>query len=217
MPTKVSPIPDAVVVDFDGTIALADVGDEMCERFADPGWREIDLRWVRKEISLGEAQRQMWGTMRAAPEALVAFARQVGALRPGLDAFLDRCAGRGAEVFLASGGFDFYIQAVLGEARWSRFAARFCNVGRPEAGGVAVAFPHQAELGCPLCAVCKGRVCAALAVAGRRVAFVGDGTSDRCVIGQAHQIFAVRGGKLAAACRAAGAAATEFDSFDELA
>src|SRR5438876_423243 len=81
---------------------------------------------------------------------------------------------------------------------------------------VGDAFPHRERLGCPLCGVCKGRVVDELHAAGRRVTFVGDGTSDRCAVGRAERIFAVRGSKLAAECRARGAAAVEFDSFDEI-
>src|SRR5262249_14844413 len=134
-------------------------------------------------------------------------------LRPGLDAFLDAC--RGTELVLASGGFDFYIEAILGEQRLARFAAVFANAGVVENGGVRVSFPHRERLGCGLCAVCKGRICDERRTAGRCVIFVGDGTSDRCAIGRADRLFAVRGSKLAVACRVAAAPAVEFDTLAE--
>ncbi len=204
----------SLVIDFDGTITHADVGDEICERFADARWRELDRRWERKEIALPDAQREIWALVTAPAAAILGYAREIGAIRPGLDALLD--AAGGAELVLASGGFDFYIEAILG-ARLARFDAVFCNRGVVGAGGVAVSFPLRASHGCALCAVCKGRVCAERRRAGRRVIFVGDGTSDRCAIGQADELWAVRGSKLAAACAAAGAPAREFDGFDEIA
>src|SRR5438309_1022287 len=83
--TRQSPV---IVLDFDGTVTQKDIGDEICDRFAPPAWREIDAAWVRNEISLPEAQRRMWGLARAErPEAL-AHARAIGHLRPGLDALL---------------------------------------------------------------------------------------------------------------------------------
>lgn len=209
-------MPLTIILDFDGTIACADVGDELCERFGDPRWRELDAAWERREISLPDAQREMWALVKAPAEALLAHARACGRVRDGLDELLAAAERLGAEVVLASGGFDFYIEAILGE-RLGRFARVWTNRGVVGDGGVAVSFPHRDRVGCPLCAVCKGRLCDEARAAGRTVVFAGDGTSDRCVIGRADALFAVRGGKLAAACRAAGVEHKEFDSFSEIA
>jgi 2-hydroxy-3-keto-5-methylthiopentenyl-1-phosphate phosphatase len=207
--------PTTVVLDFDGTVTTADVGDEICERFADPRWRDLDRLWEEKRISLPDAQAEMWSLVSGGRDEILAHARAVGTLRPGLDALLDAC--RGAELVLASGGFNFYIEAILGERRLTRFAAIYSNHGLLENGGVRVSFPHRQTLGCELCAVCKGHICDERRAAGRRVVFVGDGTSDRCAIGRADLLFAVRGSKLAAACRVAAAPAIEFERLDEVA
>jgi len=207
--------PTTVVLDFDGTVTTADVGDEICERFADPGWRDLDRLWEEKRISLPDAQAGMWALVSGGRDEILTYAKAIGTLRPGLDAFLDAC--RGSELVLASGGFDFYIEAILGARRLARFAAVYANKGVVENGGVRVSFPHRERLGCGLCAVCKGRICDDRRAAGRRVIFVGDGTSDRCAVGRADRLFAVRGSKLAAACRVAAAPAVEFDTLDEVA
>ena len=203
---------EVVIFDFDGTLVTSDIGDELCERFADPSWRLIDAAWERREISLHEAQRRMWALVRASPADLLGWVRDHVALRPGLDALLARLAARGARVVLASGGFDFYIEAVLGP-RLAGFEAAFYNRATLGPSGVEVAFPHVQALGCDLCPVCKGRVCDRYRAEGARVTFVGDGTSDRCAIGRADRLFAVRGSKLA---RAAGAEAILFDTFHEI-
>jgi 2,3-diketo-5-methylthio-1-phosphopentane phosphatase len=207
--------PLVLVLDFDGTMTRLDVGDEVCERFADPRWREIDAAWLRGELSLPEAQRQMWALCRASRAEAVRFAREVGALRPGLDALLDAVTAAGGEAWLASGGFDFYIEAIL-DAQRARFARAWYNRAHFDAGGIGVEFPH-AEVACATCAVCKGRVVDAARAVARRVVFAGDGSSDRCVIGRGAEIFAVRGGRLAAGCEAAGAPYTPFDELFEVA
>jgi 2,3-diketo-5-methylthio-1-phosphopentane phosphatase len=206
---------ETLVLDFDGTVACLDVGDELCDRFADPRWRELDRRWDRREIALPDAQLEMWALIDASPEEIAAYVREHGALRDGFDALLDAARARGAELVLASGGFDFYIEAILGE-RLRRFDRVLANHGVLAGRGVTVSFPHRAALGCALCAVCKGRVVDEARRAGRRVVFAGDGSTDRCAIGRADRLFAVRGSKLAAACRAAGAPFEEFDSFHEV-
>src|SRR5258706_4146790 len=102
-----------LVLDFDGTVTEKDVGDEVCDRFARTEWRDIDAQWVRNEISLPDAQRLMWGMARCERDEAVAWAHAIGHLRPGLDAFLDAAERAGARLWLASGGFDFYIEAIL--------------------------------------------------------------------------------------------------------
>src|SRR5581483_11042713 len=146
-----------LVLDFDGTVTERDIGDEICDRFAPPEWREIDAQWVRHELSLPEAQRRMWGLARATRDEAVAFARSVGHERPGLDALLERVRKQGGRAWLASGGFDFYIEALL-DTRLARFERVFFNTTRFVDGRIEVEFPHAA-IACQKCAVCKGNVC----------------------------------------------------------
>jgi 2,3-diketo-5-methylthio-1-phosphopentane phosphatase len=200
------------VLDFDGTVTEKDVGDEICERFAAPEWKQIDDAWVRNEISLPEAQRRMWALAECGESEALAHARAVGRLRPGLDQLLDSVERRGGEVWLASGGFDFYIRALLG-TRLARFGRTYFNGARFRDGVVQVDFPHD-QLACGRCAVCKGKVCELAQSRGERVVFVGDGASDRCAIGRADLLCAVEGSLLARACEERG---VDYLPFRELA
>ena len=202
-----------LVLDFDGTVTEKDVGDEVCDRFAPPEWRDIDAAWVRNEISLPEAQRRMWALARCSREEAVAYSSEVGRVRAGLDRFLDAAAAAGAELWLASGGFDFYIEGILGE-RLRRFERSFFNRARFVGSRIELEF-HQG-LGCDKCAVCKGRVCDLAKAEGKRVIFVGDGASDRCAIGRADAICAVGGSMLARGCEARGVAYRPFEDFQAL-
>lgn len=206
--------PLVLVLDFDGTVTTRDIGDEVCGRFADPAWRAIDEAWVRGELSLPEAQQQMWALARCGRDEALQCAREVGALRPGLDAVLDALSGAGGAAWLASGGFDFYIEALL-DGRLARFQRAYFNRARFVEGRVAVEFPH-AELACGRCAVCKGKVCDLARAAGARVIFVGDGASDRCAIGRADVLCAVEGSMLARACRERGADHVPIARLDEV-
>jgi 2,3-diketo-5-methylthio-1-phosphopentane phosphatase len=203
-----------LVLDFDGTIATADVGDALCDRFAPPAWREVDAAWVRGELPLPEAQRRMWALCRASRSEAIAAAHEVGGLRPGLDALLDGAAARGAGVWLASGGFDFYIEALL-EGRLARFERAFFNRVRFDGDRLHVEFPHSA-LACARCAVCKGRVCDLARAAAGRVVFAGDGHSDRCVLGRADAVAAVQGGALAREAEERRLPVRVFERLDEL-
>ena len=207
-----------IVLDFDGTVTEKDIGDEVCDRFAPPAWRDIDAAWLRNEISLPEAQRRMWAMARAERHEALAYAHEIGHLRRGLDQLMTSCVAGGSELWLASGGFDFYIEGILG-ARLDRFSRVYCNRAHFSNGNIAVEFPHSA-IACDRCAVCKGNVCdqarAGAGGARRPVIFIGDGSSDRCAIGRADRLFAVRDSILARTCDERGAEYTPFDGLDEV-
>lgn len=204
-----------LVLDFDGTVTERDIGDEICDRFAPPEWREIDAAWVRSELSLPEAQRRMWSLARASREEALAHARAIGHLRPGLTALLDGVERANGSAWLASGGFDFYIEAIL-TTHLGRFRQAWFNRAHFSGGAIEVDFPHDG-LACGRCAVCKGKVCDLARGSARRVVFVGDGASDRCAIGRADEIWAVEGSLLARACKERGIAHRTFTRLDEIA
>ena len=135
-------------------------------------------------------------------------------MRPGLDALLDGAAALGVPVWLASGGFDFYIAALLG-ARMAAFARRYHNRMRFAGDRLTPEFPH-ARFACDRYAVCKGLVCDEGHRHFDRIVFAGDGTSDRCVIGRADVLCAVRGSLLATEAGERGAAYRPFDRLDEI-
>ena len=207
-----------LVLDFDNTLTERDVGDALCDRLAPPAWREWDDRWCRGEISLPEAQRHMWGLARATRDEAVAAALAVTRLREGLDGLLDAAEARGIEVWIASGGFDFYIDAFLGDRR-RRFARIDCNSMQWVGHRMTPVF-NRPELSCGRCAVCKGKVCDLAAATGARVMFAGDGHSDACVLGppaRAQRIAALRGSALERIAGERGVKVGAFDDLDELA
>ena len=193
--------PPLLICDFDGTITTEDIGDALCDRFADPAWRDLDAAWLRGELSLPEAQRQMWSLVRASREELLAHARAVGAFRDGAEELFAAARRGDIELVIASGGFDLYIDALLGE-RVTSLAGRYHN--RLVSEGDRVVLELAQGIGCERCAVCKGEVVRRWLAPGRRVAFCGDGSSDRCAAGVAPELFAVEGGALARHCAERG-------------
>ncbi len=201
-----------LVCDFDGTLALQDVGDALCRRLADPSWTTWEEAWHRREVSLPEAQRHMWETVRASEAELLAVAREVGALRPGAADLLDAHDAGRIELVLASGGFRFYIEALLGP-RWDHVRL-YANELEARATGAVCLFPHT-ELHSALYAVDKSKVIARHRGedSNRRVIFVGDGSSDVSVTDTDAEIFAVKDRALALACNDAGRTYVPIETF----
>lgn len=195
-------LPPLLVCDFDGTLTKVDVGDALCERFADPAWLEVEAEWSAGALSLPAAQRRMWRHVSVDRDSLVQESLRVGTFREGADALFEAVRAGRLELIIASGGFGLYIEALLG-ARMGCLTASYYSDLEAHADGARCEFPHD-DLACPRCAVCKGEVLRRHASADRRVAFCGDGLSDRCAAGVAEQLFAVEHSRLAAHCNEAG-------------
>lgn len=194
--------PPLLVCDFDGTLTEVDVGDALCERLADPAWLAVEERWRAGELSLPDAQRQMWRFVSSDTDTLVMEARRIGTLRAGANELFAAVAAGRLELVIASGGFGLYIEALLGE-RLKLASAAYYSLLEPNAEGARCSFPHD-DLACPRCAVCKANVLRRHGARGRRVAFCGDGLSDRCAAGVAPELFALEDSRLAAHCNKTG-------------
>jgi len=203
--------PPLLVCDFDGTLTRRDVGDALCDRFADPSWRQVDEAWLRGEISLPEAQRSMWSTVRAGRDELLVAARELGEFREGAASLFAAVADGRLDLVIASGGFDLYIEPLLGPWLGLLEAAHY-NRLEPAPTGARPTFSDAWS--CTRCAVCKGRIVRWWVDAGRTVAFCGDGSSDRCAIGEAPRLFAVTGSPLHRLCDEQGIGCVAFESFE---
>lgn len=203
--------PLAVIVDFDGTITLQDTGDILMERFCGGGWGDIDPYWERGLLSGREALTRYFSLLPADREALVRCVQEGHRLRPGFHEFARWCAQRGVPLTIASGGLDFYIQAVLereglavpfysatADFRGPRLGMRFTNGVRS----------------CPDVGVCKCWLVEKTKGEALRVAYVGDGLTDACAARRAHLVFARRW--LLDYCRRWGLPHLPFETFADV-
>lgn len=195
-------------MDFDGTLAAADVGNRFFRRFArDAGlWAQLLDDWKGQRITAREC---------LARECALVDVREAEA-----DAFFDehalddeaadllaaiRHAGGYAEV--ASDGLERYVRRLLGRAGLAvphsangvaftesglvpAFASTGPDIAMP-GGRTATARPG-ATAGCGRCGNCKGARLRALRreLPGRTLYLVGDGYSDRCAAAEADVVYA---------------------------
>ena len=210
-------MPTTFLCDFDGTVAPADIGKALVERFstADPGRRRALLAdWISGAIGHRELTVAECGMMRVTAAEALAFSRGFG-LDPHFAGFAHAARARGDRVLIVSEGFDFYIQdqldrAGLGELPWAANRARF------EGDRMIPSFPHGAEpgeggAGCGRCGNCKAQHVRQARAAGDAVVLVGDGLSDRCAAEIADTVLARDG--LLVWCRSHGIEALPFDDF----
>ena len=181
--------PLAFLVDYDGTIALTDVSDAVMAEHVPGDWEELAARYDAGHIGSRRLMEWEIAQIRRDPEALLRTAAEQPH-DPGFVPFVRAAQAAGIPVEIVSDGFGFFIPPAmerLGVPELPVITARttFAN------GAAAIAFPNG-HPACFVCGTCKRARVLAHQAAGRAVAFVGDGESDRYVAGYADVVFAKR-------------------------
>jgi 2,3-diketo-5-methylthio-1-phosphopentane phosphatase len=189
--------PLSVLVDFDGTISLEDVGDTLLERFApdQEAVEEMDRRYDDGLIGSRDLMRWDMDVLPDDADALVAAAAAMPLDRGVVD-LVEVVERAGGVVEIVSDGLGFHIEPLLAAVGLGRLPVA-TNLAVPGRGGDAVAFPfgHPA---CQVCGTCKRERVRLHRAAGRAVVFVGDGASDRYAAYHADLVLAK--GALAGYC-----------------
>ncbi|HSG86717.1 MAG TPA: HAD-IB family phosphatase [Candidatus Limnocylindrales bacterium] len=189
-PLESGRIPLAILVDFDGTIALTDVGDVLLAEHTPAVW---EAEAAAYDAGLAGSRRLMIdevARMPLDPDVLLATAA-AQPTDPTFPAFVARARSAGIPVEVVSDGFGFFIEPALelmGVHGIPVVTARmrFDGVAPP-----AIEFPNGHPR-CFVCGTCKRARVLAHQAAGRTVVFIGDGESDRYAAGYADIVFAKR-------------------------
>ena len=178
-----------IACDFDGTITERDTLHLIVERFGERGlWDAIVPRLRAGELTVQQAMQLEFDSVRATRDEVVGMVLSEARLRAGFRELVDWSAARGHQLVVLSSGFRTVIDPLL--AHWgftgldvegndARFTRRGCTLLWADRGGR-----------CELCGrPCKRHDLRARA-GSRRVVYVGDGISDRCVSRIADLVFA---------------------------
>ena len=203
-----------VVLDFDGTITTEDSSEAMLSAFADPSWIDIDRSYARGEIGVAELMNREFALVRVGQIELRDFVLGRARIRPHFREFADWAQANGIELVLLSAGLDFYIEAVLEREEIGRYFSRAYYL-QTEFGpdGVRCRLPDLSRPLAPL-ADYKRSVVEELRPRRSRIAYAGDGDTDRRAAEAADLVFARR--KLAAHCRLAGTPFVAFEDFRDV-
>jgi 2-hydroxy-3-keto-5-methylthiopentenyl-1-phosphate phosphatase len=206
--------PLAVLVDFDGTITVRDVGDEVIEKFAEPGWNEALDRYRAGKLNVRELWAYDIGLLRkdrekAAVEHSVNFAQ----IRDGFSELVQYCKSRDIPIKVVSSGMHFYVDAILAAHGFGDLPRARPFVEYDGEGHGVMTMPEGLQ-DCGMTALCKCDRVWSWRRKGYRVMFVGDGVSDQCAVGQADVVLAT--GRLRGVCESKGIEHTPFESFGEV-
>jgi 2-hydroxy-3-keto-5-methylthiopentenyl-1-phosphate phosphatase len=207
--------PVSVLIDYDGTISLEDVGDSLMVRYArvEPELlAEMDRRYYQGTI--GSRELMTWDVEMLPPDE--GFLRQAAMAVPQDEALVDLVGvarRHGAAVEVVSDGFGFHVEPKLAELGLADLpvATNETVLGESER---SIRFPYGHPR-CFVCGTCKRERVRLHQQARRAVVFIGDGTSDRFAAAHADSVFAK--GSLARICRQEGWPYRDWDRLADVA
>ena len=177
----------AVICDFDGTAAKADVGHRVYTHFGDKRWKEINDRWRRGEISSKECLIGEYSLIDASEDEVREYVLQME-MDPGFYDLVATCRDNDIPIAIASDGFDFYIHAMLEKCGLSDIEV-LSNELKFDGRKVKLSFPFYNQE-CGVCGNCKKLHVQKFRDDSRKVIYVGDGLSDRFAARASDVVFA---------------------------
>jgi 2-hydroxy-3-keto-5-methylthiopentenyl-1-phosphate phosphatase len=203
--------PLAILVDYDGTIALTDVSDTVMAEHVPAIWESEAAAYDAGLMGSRRLMEIEIALVNAQGEALLATAA-AQPHDPGFVPFVRRAQAAGVVVEVVSDGFGFFIAPALEALRVGDLpviTARTTFEGRR----ASIAFPNGHPT-CLVCGTCKRNRVLAHQAAGRAVVFIGDGESDRYAAGYSDLVWAK--GALVRICLEAGWDFRRWTEFSEI-
>ncbi|MGH2467235.1 MAG: HAD-IB family phosphatase [Candidatus Limnocylindrales bacterium] len=180
--------PLSILIDFDGTISLLDVGDALLARFVgSPEVARLDARYAAGLIGSRALLAWDMDVLPPDPGRLQAAAAAIPS-DPAFGRFVARARSARVELEVVSDGLGFYVQGSLDRLGLGDLPVA-TNTNRLVGGGAGMTFPYG-HPHCFVCGTCKRERVRAHQAAGRAVVFIGDGASDRYAAFYADLVFA---------------------------
>ena len=210
-PLDVDAPPLAILIDYDGTIALNDVSDQVMAAHVPIDWESEAARYDAG--AMGSRRLMEWEMSLVDADPADLYATAAGqAHDPGFAGLVARARAAGIPVEVVSDGFGFFIRPALASLGLGDLPVITANTtfhGRR----ASIDFPN-AHPTCHVCGTCKRERVRAHQAAGRAVVFIGDGASDRYAAGYADVVWAKRA--LIAICVEAGWPFERWTAFAEI-
>ena len=175
--------------DFDGTISVDDVTDAMLERFARPGWREIEAEWEAGRIGSGECMKRQVALLDMSSAELDDFLAGV-TIDPHFHSFVTAAKRLGIALQVVSDGIDRAIHSVLALHGLDGLPVYANHLVQLDERRWRLTSPNAAATCVSACGTCKCELLAHHTATSHKVLFVGDGRSDFCVAAKADFVLA---------------------------
>ncbi len=177
-----------VFFDFDNTITLSDVTDDIIARFSiNKDWIAAENAWKRGEIGSRICLTRQMASVRVTKKDLLDYLTLVR-IDPHFSGFLSMLKREGIKPVILSDNFTLIIEAILKNNGIK--GVKVCANGLTFHGDHLIpSFPHG-DPHCVRCAHCKKKSLLKKDIRDKIIIYIGDGQSDVCPCSYADMVFA---------------------------
>lgn len=205
-----------VFSDFDGTIAVEDVGSQLFRRFAGSRAVEIVRKYLDGTITARDCLTQECQAVEnVTVSELEQFVNQFSLDAP-FGPFVEFCRHRSIPVVVLSDGLDFYVERLLKRHGFEGLPFLSNHLEFVQQGPstkLSPSFPYT-DAECLRCGNCKRNHLLTLSGDDDIIVFIGNGMSDRCPVRYADIVFAK--GELIRYCQEQNITYHEFRDFSDV-
>jgi 2-hydroxy-3-keto-5-methylthiopentenyl-1-phosphate phosphatase len=202
-----------IMSDFDETIVNVDTAEYALERFADPSWRRIEEQFESGKITFEESIRNEFAMLKVNQQQILKELDKVVVFRPNFDKLVESCRKKRLSLTIVSAGLEFCIRHFLGRADWLEFMEIHAPKAMYTPNGYELTFPKLLGTGA---INFKDDLVRHHRKQGDKVFYIGDGLGDFPAAREADFPFAIKGSKLAEACRRGKVTHKEISDFQEV-
>jgi len=178
-----------VFFDFDNTITVSDVLDDIIERFSGSDeWKALEERWKKGEIGSRECLKGQVEGIRVSKEELDRHFTTIK-LDPYFKKLAELLASKNIKSVILSDNFDYILKGILKVHDLDKNFDVYCNSVKLDGDRLIPSFPFSNDK-CGNCGHCKKTNLEKIASAGEATFYIGDGLSDRCASRKAGTVFA---------------------------
>jgi 2,3-diketo-5-methylthio-1-phosphopentane phosphatase len=195
--------------DFDGTVAIKDVGNRLFHHFSHGKSEKPVEQWNDFQIDSRQCLQEEADLIDNLTErGLFSFVDKFE-IDPGFRSFVEFCRQQQLPLYLLSDGLDIYINRLLQNNDLLGIPV-LANQAWLENGRLKISWPYYHHT-CGDCGNCKGYHIRRLKKSGQKAVYIGDGKSDLCALPEADIVFAK--GFLAEYCRLESIEFLPFNDF----
>lgn len=177
----------AVFFDFDNTITVSDVLDDIIKCFAvDRKWIKFEKLWQQGKIGSKKCLEEQLKFVRVTKKNLIDFLGRVK-LDPYVHTLFPLLRRKGVEPIILSDSFGFIIDSIL-KTNGIEGIEVYANNIKFAKDRLIPFFPYSN--GCPRCSHCKKEHLLSPRFNNKITVYAGDGFSDICPAEVAHIVFA---------------------------
>ena len=181
-----------IVSDFDGTITREDSNALLAEVCGNEENAQIEIDFIGGIIDNRSAFVRHFDAMQLTLRDYNDFIRSYIKIDPEFDSFLKLVREKNITLYIVSAGFRQAIEAVLGDERLNGVEV-FANTlsGEPYITPKFATEMPDCDKPYGPCGNCKRNCITTIRQkCGRKILYIGDGITDRCVVGKADLLFA---------------------------